>query len=72
MNLIRDKEEPISKNNPLLKSPNLILTPHLGGSTKEAKAGVSTAICRQVKNYLVDQDLQNVTQNQSPYPRTLY
>ena len=53
------RQEPISKNNPLLKSPNLILTPHLGGSTIEAKAGVSTTICRQVKNYLVDQSLEN-------------
>ena len=53
------RDEPISKNNPLLKSPNIVLTPHLGGSTTEAKAGVSTTICRQVKNYLVNQELEN-------------
>ena len=53
------REEPVTKQNPLLKSPNLVLTPHLGGSTKEAKAGVSTTICRQVKNYLVNQELEN-------------
>ena len=47
------ENEPIESTNPLLNAPNLILTPHLGGSTKEAKAGVSTAICNQIKNYLL-------------------
>ena len=51
--------EPITSNNPLLGSPNLILTPHLGGSTREAKAGVSTAICNQIKNYLINEELEN-------------
>ena len=53
------KNEPIEPTNPLLNAPNLILTPHLGGSTKEAKAGVSTAICNQIKNYLINNDLEN-------------
>ncbi len=53
------ENEPIDSNNPLLNAPNLILTPHLGGSTKEAKAGVSTAICKQIKNYLMNDDLEN-------------
>jgi D-3-phosphoglycerate dehydrogenase len=53
------KHEPILKNNPLLKAPNIILTPHLGGSTKEAKAGVSTTICNQIKNYLINEELEN-------------
>ena len=53
------KYEPISKKNPLLKAPNIILTPHLGGSTKEAKAGVSKAICNQIKNYLIYDELEN-------------
>ena len=53
------ENEPIDPTNPLLNAPNLILTPHLGGSTKEAKAGVSTAICNQIKNYLINEDLEN-------------
>jgi D-3-phosphoglycerate dehydrogenase len=53
------ENEPIESTNPLLNAPNLILTPHLGGSTREAKAGVSTAICNQIKNYLINEDLEN-------------
>ena len=53
------ENEPIESTSPLLNAPNLILTPHLGGSTKEAKAGVSTAICNQIKNYLINEDLEN-------------
>jgi len=53
------EQEPLSKSNPLLKAPNIILTPHLGGSTKEAKEGVSTAICNQISNYLINEELEN-------------
>ena len=53
------ENEPIELDSPLLSAPNLILTPHLGGSTIEAKAGVSTAICNQMKNYLINEDLEN-------------
>ena len=53
------ENEPIEPSNELLSAPNLILTPHLGGSTTEAKAGVSTAICNQIKNYLINEDLEN-------------
>ena len=53
------EKEPIESTNPLLSAPNLILTPHLGGSTKEAKAGVSIAICNQMKNYLINESLEN-------------
>ena len=53
------ENESLELANPLLNAPNLILTPHLGGSTKEAKAGVSTAICNQIKNYLINEFLEN-------------
>ena len=41
-------------------SKNIILSPHLGASTKEAKEGVSKAICEQVRDYLSEQKLTNV------------
>jgi len=53
------EKEPLSISSPLLKAPNLILTPHLGGSTKEAKAGVSTTICKQISRYLINEELEN-------------
>ena len=52
-------EEPISKSNPLLNAPNTLLTPHLGASTKEAKEGVSISICEQIRDYLLENKLNN-------------
>ena len=51
--------EPIKKDNPLLVAKNILLSPHLGASTKEAKEGVSKAICEQVRDYLIDNKLTN-------------
>lgn len=51
--------EPIPEDHPLLNAPNCILTPHLGASTREAKEGVSVAICEQVRDYLQNQTLTN-------------
>ena len=52
-------KEPIETNNPLINAPNVILTPHLGASTEEAKKGVSTAICKQVIDYLLNDNISN-------------
>ncbi len=41
-------EEPPKSNNPLLKVQDIIVTPHLGASTKEAQLNVSTTIADQV------------------------
>ena len=54
------KKEPIDANHPFLKTKNLLVTPHLGASTVEAKEGVSKGICKQVKDFLIDQKLSNV------------
>lgn len=51
--------EPIEKNNPLIGMPNVLLSPHLGASTNEAKEGVSKAICEQVRDYLMHDKLSN-------------
>ena len=52
--------EPLSKDSPLLEAKNILLSPHLGASTTEAKEGVSKAICEQVRDYLNEQKLTNV------------
>ncbi len=51
--------EPIETSNPLVKAPNIVLTPHLGASTQEAKEGVSMAVCEQVRDYLIHEKLNN-------------
>ncbi len=54
------EKEPLDSNHPFLDTKNLLLTPHLGASTIEAKEGVSKGICSQVKDFLLDQKLSNV------------
>lgn len=51
-------EEP-PKNSPLLALENVVLTPHVGGSTHEAQEAVGVQIARQVKEYLKHGVIQN-------------
>jgi D-3-phosphoglycerate dehydrogenase len=51
-------EEPL-KNSPLTAFDNVILTPHIGGSTYEAQEAVGYQIALQVKEYLKDGVIQN-------------
>src|SRR5579862_8596923 len=51
-------EEP-PKNSPLLSLENVILTPHVGGSTHEAQEAVGVQIAQQVKEYLKHGVIQN-------------
>ncbi len=44
--------EPPAPNHPLLKFANVIYTPHLGASTKEAQQQVGIAVARQVVDFL--------------------
>jgi len=44
--------EPLPADSPLRQAPNLILTPHLGASTHEAKHNVAVDIARQVATCL--------------------
>jgi D-3-phosphoglycerate dehydrogenase len=52
-------DEPINKDHPLVNLENVLLTPHLGASTKEAKEGVSVTICEMVRDYLVNNKLSS-------------
>jgi D-3-phosphoglycerate dehydrogenase / 2-oxoglutarate reductase len=52
-------EEPVSKDSPLMQVPNLIMTPHIAGSTYEAQEAVGMQIAQQVKEYLLRGVIQN-------------
>ena len=47
------------KNSPLVGLPNVIATPHIAGSTKEAQEEVGTAIAYQVRDYLTEGVIRN-------------
>jgi len=51
-------EEPL-KNSPLVALENVILTPHIGGSTFEAQEAVGVQIAQQVREYLKHGVIQN-------------
>lgn len=46
------------KNSPLLKFDNVIVTPHLGASTKEAQTNVAVDIARQVCDGLLERGIR--------------
>lgn len=49
--------EPLGISHPLVKAKNVVLTPHLGASTHEARAAVSLAVCSQVRDYLLHEKM---------------
>jgi D-3-phosphoglycerate dehydrogenase len=60
-----EKEPP--ENNPLLTHDNVIATPHLGASTKEAQENVAIAVAEQVVDYLIHNTIRNAV-NFPPIP----
>lgn len=51
------EDEPLPGGSPLRGSPNLVLTPHLGASTKEAQVSVARDVAISVKMALTDGDV---------------
>jgi D-3-phosphoglycerate dehydrogenase len=51
------EHEPIPPDSPLLQAPNLVLTPHLGASTKEAQIQVALEVARNMRAALALGDL---------------
>jgi D-3-phosphoglycerate dehydrogenase len=49
--------EPLSPDSPLLTAPNLVLTPHLGASTKEAQVQVAFEVARSMRAALALGDM---------------
>ena len=47
------EEEPPNKDNPLLRHPKIVTTPHLGASTLEAQEQVAVDVAREVLQVLV-------------------
>jgi D-3-phosphoglycerate dehydrogenase len=45
------EEEPPAQNNPLLQFAEVITTPHLGASTREAQEGVAVTVAEQMRDY---------------------
>lgn len=53
------ENEPPQADHPLLKMPQVIVTPHLGASTEEAQEQVSAAVAHQVADALLDRGVFN-------------
>jgi D-3-phosphoglycerate dehydrogenase len=53
------EHEPLSPDSPLLDAPNLVLTPHLGASTKEAQIQVALEVARSMRAALARGDLSS-------------
>ncbi|MFZ0627236.1 MAG: hydroxyacid dehydrogenase [Acidimicrobiia bacterium] len=53
------ESEPLSAESPLLQAPNLVLTPHLGASTKEAQVQVALEVATSIRSALAYGDISS-------------
>lgn len=65
------EQEPPPKDHPLLKLEQIIATPHLGASTKEAQLNVAVDMVKQVADALLGRGIRNAVNMPSVDGRTL-
>src|SRR4029079_6649045 len=63
--------EPIAADNPLVKAPNVILTPHLAASTVEAQENVAVEAARLIADFLLKGQVANAVNMASVDPKEL-
>ena len=63
--------EPTTPDNPLLKAPNVVLTPHLGASTVEAQENVAVEAAQLIADFLLKGRVANAVNMASVDPREL-
>ncbi len=63
--------EPITADNPLVKAPNVVLTPHLGASTVEAQENVAVEAAQLIADFLLKGQIANAVNMASVDPKEL-
>jgi D-3-phosphoglycerate dehydrogenase len=63
--------EPIPAENPLLKAPNIVLTPHLGASTVEAQENVAVEAAQLIADFLLKGQVTNAVNMAAVNPAEL-
>src|SRR5262245_54828477 len=63
--------EPVVADNPLLKAPNVVLTPHLGASTVEAQENVAVEAAQLIADFLLRGRVANAVNMASVDPKEL-
>jgi D-3-phosphoglycerate dehydrogenase len=64
------EKEPPTPDNPLLKMPEVICTPHLGAATEEAQENVAVDVVRQVVDALYERAIKNAVNLPNLDPET--
>ncbi|MBA4188654.1 MAG: phosphoglycerate dehydrogenase [Planctomycetaceae bacterium] len=63
--------EPIVADNPLVKAPNIVLTPHLGASTVEAQENVAVEAAQLIADFLLKGQVANAVNMAAVNPAEL-
>ncbi len=53
------EQEPVPQDHPLLQRDEVVVTPHLGAATSQARLNVAVAVAEQVRDYLMDGIVRN-------------